>query len=679
MITNDPTAASPIAVRMFCVAFLCVIAVALSPVHAADNPLNLRMYSQDFTIDYASPADAQRATLTPTPVLDGKRWAFSARWDDNNPLHIKMHQLMVANGLRGTFYLNASADLHHNKPFGPNYARGLMTDGFTIGGHTQTHAMLTALSANEMFYEVLANRVQRESDINYPMNSFAFPFGQFVTKGDPEVEAVVTDVILRSGFHNTPYRDFVTANPSLSPHEISTSTQVIPGDHVVDPVAFDKQMSRLERIRDQTIRISYCLNLGVHVRQSGAGWDQLNSIFAKYAHNPDWWYCNMNQFAAYDRQFHNSELETLDTQGATRRYRITRPIPAELGDDVPLTFALNDVQIAAVHGDGVDIQKVESGGHVFIDVGHVAAEPLPSKINAIDNSDNSEQPPAAAKLKDFPGFLAWLSRDTDNQTLKLSLHNSGDSSLAHLRLTLRLPPQFKDGLRRIDLSDLPAGAERTESFPLGEQRASPAYLGGRPYLVAELDFHNGPDVGRVFATDLLPASPDSSASLRDSARYFGPLANPQQIDLAALLPTSIAGAPLTDPGSTPDLKWFASTATADYQRYNTERLMLYADDAPWRTTATKLDFKPQTYGVVVDFNLSQQSEVRILTEAKVNAVLLNGKRLDSTDVMTSPVAGSNRAILILTVNDNRGAFKSQPVFLRLSPASGELQYKPPPQ
>jgi hypothetical protein len=665
-----------VSARVVCCVLACAVAAPISAL-AGDNPLHLRTYSQEFSVDYASPADAQRATLTPAPLLDGKRWAFSARWDDNNPLHIKMHEIMAANGLKGTFYLNESIDARHNKTFGANFARGLMTDGFTIGGHTQTHAMLTALSANEMFYEVLANRVQRESDIDYPMNSFAFPFGQFATKQAPEVEAVVTDVVLRAGFHNTPYADFATKNPSLTPFEISTTTQVIPGDHQVDPVGFDKQMARLEKLHDAVVRQSWCLNLGVHVRQSGAGFDQLNTIFAKYGHNPDWWYCNMNQFAAYDRQLRNSQLESLDSQGATRKYRLTRPIPAELGDEVPLSFAVNDVQIVDVHGDGVDVKKVEAGGHVFVDVGHVAAEPLPSKINAIDNLDNSPQPPAEAKLKDLPDFLAWLSCDADKGTIHLSLHNSGATTLSQLRLTLRLPPQFKDGLRRIDLADLVAGQTRTEEFPFGGQQTAPAYLGGRPYMVAELEFHNAAEVDRVFATDLLPAASASSTSLRDCVRYFGPLVKPEQINVAALTAMSVVSAALTNLGETPDLKWTADTATADYQRYNAERLMLYSDDKAWRTIASKLDFKPQTYGVVLDFNLSQAADVKILTEAKVNAVLLDGKLADSTETISAAAAGAHRAILILTVNDNRGAYKSQPVFLRLAPVAGELQYQAP--
>ena len=132
---------------------------AALPAHttrAADpaNPLGLRLYSQELDIHYASPADATRAQLQFAPVYNGKTWAFSARWDDNSTLDFPVQALMVKHGLKGTFYLNRSLP-----NFNAQSVAQLMTGDCSIGGHTQTHPWLPAMLANEMFYELLANRV----------------------------------------------------------------------------------------------------------------------------------------------------------------------------------------------------------------------------------------------------------------------------------------------------------------------------------------------------------------------------------------------------------------------------------------------------------------------------------------------------------------------------------------
>jgi len=354
------------------------------------EPIGMRTYTQELTLVFTSPEDAAKAKLVALPVFEGKKWAFSARWDDNNASHMRMHDAMKKHGLMGTFYLNqgTAPPLKPASAFGSDYARKLMADGFSIGVHCQTHPFLPTQTPNEIFYEMLGNRVERECQTGWPINTMVFPYGQHSSALDPSVHETITQVFVRSGIHNTAYRDFVEKNPGLHPFEVSTSYQVTPGDRTIDALNFDKQMEKVLKL-DPLTADAHCINLGVHVWQSGEAWDDLDALFAKYAHRPDFWYCNMTQYSAYERQFRHSRIEALAPKGAARTFRITRPIGAELGDDIPLTLAVRDGKLAEIKTNGFDCQKFESDGSTLLQLAHSEEQKVPTHIAGVDNTENA--------------------------------------------------------------------------------------------------------------------------------------------------------------------------------------------------------------------------------------------------------------------------------------------------
>lgn len=94
----------------------------------AKQTITLPTFTQQLIIT----SDATRKpVITILPVYDGKTWAFTARWDDNNPNQLNMQKAMASLGLKGTFYLNGSDT---SRQLGGAYARQLSTEGCSVGG-----------------------------------------------------------------------------------------------------------------------------------------------------------------------------------------------------------------------------------------------------------------------------------------------------------------------------------------------------------------------------------------------------------------------------------------------------------------------------------------------------------------------------------------------------------------
>lgn len=655
---------------------LVLLVVSTFPVLAADtsNPLGLRMYSQDIVVTYRTKDDAQKAMLGIMPVFEGKKWAFSARWDDNSGYDFPVHDLMVKYGLKGSFYLNRSYPT-----FGLDAVQKLIAGGCSIAGHTQTHADLPTLLANEMFYEVLANRIQREAEADQTINSFAFPCGVFSSKSDPQAIQAVTEVLVRSGFHNSTYIDFARKNSHLLPYEMSTGHQVYPGDHKVNAKWFDGQIQIIEKDRENRIKDTYLIHMGVHARQTGKELEVLESVFAKYAHRSDWWYCNMTEYAAYDRQYHNTTIELLQDKGEVRQYRITRPIPSELGNDVPLTLEISQADVKSVDSVGFQNERIENSERFLLNLHHSPKQASPTRIDVINNDNNAVEASSDARLAKFPGLHIWLYCDQASNELRVTVRNDGKLPLVNLRPTLRLPSRFIDGLRRLPALDIAAGQEQVIISPLGKQRTENVFREGRGYLVAELDFHLADEVGRIFATTRLPAQPSTEPALRDAVSMLGPLVE-GDMKFESMSKVSIYGSNLEDMIH-PDRKWFTSSES-DRDKYHPECATCFTKDKSWVSLAQGLSGKPQSFLIAVDFTLEQSTNLNLIIDpvAQVTGILLNGQQMDSGEVVHGAVSGTNRLILQLFFKNGRVTWGKFPVFIRIRPEAGELQYKvSPPQ
>ena len=78
----------------------------------------------------------------------------------------------------------------------------LVAAGMTIGAHTLTHPILTQLSPELAWAEIVESRARLESVIGKPIWAFAYPFGD-ETSVSPRVIAMVKQACFDAAFVNT--------------------------------------------------------------------------------------------------------------------------------------------------------------------------------------------------------------------------------------------------------------------------------------------------------------------------------------------------------------------------------------------------------------------------------------------------------------------------------------------
>ena len=472
---------------------MCILAFA-EPV-----PVPVRTYAQQVTLTFVSEQDARESmgAYEQTPrfaqVYDDRKWALSARWDDNQPNSLNMREHMAKFGLKGTFYLNKTDDQGR---YGRDFALRLMQDGFSIGGHTQGHPKLPEVAPNVAFWEIMANRIEREAQIDGPMNSFAFPFGQYKSDANPLAFEATTLALQRSGYHHSVYLDFARKNPFLAEGEFSTVLQVVPGDRVVDADTFRERLNKVFQFEQAYAQSSRCISLGVHAWQPAEELDKLDTLLAELGGKPDWWYCNQNEYAAYHRQVRSARLEPIpgDQGPRVRRFVLHRPEPAELGDNVPLTWVIrgNAVESCAVDGQTVAVRHAD--GRCVVNLPHSQGHGVPVRVDHGDLADSGNSPRQPSSRHRSPpraaprsGPNCAVSDDQRGQPRECPR----DFPIAHA---------VPRGVLAADLGDIPAAAARIAQATLPPVREDPAWSQGAAYWVAEVDFVSPQGPGRIFVT-----------------------------------------------------------------------------------------------------------------------------------------------------------------------------------
>ena len=100
---------------------------------------------------------AKAAKLELLPLPEGKSFAFSTRWDDSNPNHVRMAELLAKHGFKATFYLCSTS----RKGFYSDVLPQLIRKGHSIGNHTLNHRNLATLIPNEVARQILQERPVR--------------------------------------------------------------------------------------------------------------------------------------------------------------------------------------------------------------------------------------------------------------------------------------------------------------------------------------------------------------------------------------------------------------------------------------------------------------------------------------------------------------------------------------
>ena len=232
-------------------------------------------YQLEVQVECASPADAQDADLIFPPLPPGKNTAFSCRWDDSNPRHAIMKELMTKYGYKGTFYL---CQFYNKAKFNQEVMPELCRDGCTIGNHTMNHCPMPYLSANGIHYEMLQLRMLYEDASNQTMNAFVFPYGKYTDRFDPQVQHIIASALRRSGMLGGADKPIAELNRLPENEFFSTEgCDVRPGDKNTDPALFDKYVRKFTPEPGKTAHMA----LGVHTWHSEEDFSKLEESLKK--------------------------------------------------------------------------------------------------------------------------------------------------------------------------------------------------------------------------------------------------------------------------------------------------------------------------------------------------------------------------------------------------------------
>lgn len=431
-----------------------IVAWLLLTVCSVSGGASVPFYRVTAEVECSSPAAAAAAELKFLPLPEGRKVAFSCRWDDSTPSHSRTLALMKRYGYKGTFYLTGGG----RKNFWEQTFPELCKDGFTVGNHTDSHRELPLLTPDGINCEILKWNVLLESRADQPVTVFVAPYGKINSAFFPGVPEMIGSCLQRSGIIGCAdispdlYKFY-----GLKRAELSTTVMLAPGDREPGCSIFDSQIKRrLEQSGDHKH-----ITLGIHSLHTDKGLKQLGESLAKYGRNPQWWYCNENEYAAYRFMVQNSRITGKKVNGKKVTFTLEIPDPAFTGSTVPLWAACGKKQFPIRH-----------------------SRTLPEKIDLAAKDGRSSE---------FPGLTGRLSRPSGNRFV-LILKNSG-LQLENVTATLRLPPGFKEKSVRKQLEKV--GKNLTLSFDAVRIDNGGS---GREFAALQLDFTRAGKRGRLWIT-----------------------------------------------------------------------------------------------------------------------------------------------------------------------------------
>lgn len=104
------------------------------------------------------------------------RAIVTTSWDDGDPMDLKLAELLLEFGIKGTFYV---APCNRERAvIGASELRDL-SKYFEIGAHTLTHPDLRSLNDSELDKELSGSKSELENVLGTPVSMFCYPKGMY--------------------------------------------------------------------------------------------------------------------------------------------------------------------------------------------------------------------------------------------------------------------------------------------------------------------------------------------------------------------------------------------------------------------------------------------------------------------------------------------------------------------
>lgn len=441
------------------------------------------------TAEFANAADAQKAQIAIAPLPEGRKLAFTSRWDDSSGQHVQRAEMFKRTGMVPMFFLNG--DMGYFKGIVPK----LKSLGARFGNHTVNHPFLMESGVNIMFNEVVENKLRIECFSDTPNTSFVIPYS-WECSLEPRRAAMLAKILVDNGI-------FVSSDWPLAATE-QPASEWMPGftfsgnDNQPTDKTFYSGISNA--VASVTKNPDYPkVTFGIHSWCKPDGllkqekW--INETIA--AHKGDWWITDDAHYGAYRYEFWHAKTKKLGVKGNVATFEVLRHDPAFLGEVQPLTYTfIREVQQHAHTFVRVEPIKVSSCG------GYAAVPALPEKIDRMENGASAEFPDLSLTVK------------VDEAKGELSYEFTGDAEV--IAVVVNPAPLWSEG--RI------LSIEARKTVKLGSANKIAEYREGDRLYVVGVDFVKNGVRGRLYATEVVPGSQKKfGGTARDAALVLGPI------------------------------------------------------------------------------------------------------------------------------------------------------------
>ena len=358
----------------------------------------------------------------------------------------------------------------------PDYIKKLMTGGNSIGLHTLTHPFLTAKNPYEQFREYMRDRIDLEVKSQSPVNSQVLPYCNWWAPA-PFIPLSVGWAMRATGVISSPdvmypNRENELGYPAKS---FAQSRYVAPGDRNPDLARFNREMKwALENKKALAIQPS--VSMAMHSWHTAVGLVNLDCAYAMVADNPEWWYCNQNEYGAYRYEAQNTSV-TKKVDGKNVEFTVTRVEPFELGASVPLWFSVDGAKAVSANG-----AKLVNGS---VELSHADGRKLPDVYACADKDGKSQLP-----------FVSLVFTHPEEKVWKAELKTLDGKPVEQLAFSFRFPSQWSKEVIRKDL-----GSQNSVSVTVAQdaKKNDLYYRYGKPYYALQADFMRDGKRYRLYA------------------------------------------------------------------------------------------------------------------------------------------------------------------------------------
>jgi peptidoglycan/xylan/chitin deacetylase (PgdA/CDA1 family) len=149
--------------------------------------------------------------------VNNKLRIVTTSWDDGDYADLKLAELLLSKGIRGTFYVPID---YRERPLGQSDLRSLTCEGFEIGAHGWSQKHLWHLKPEDLAQEVQPCKRVLEDIIGREVQMFCYPRGRYDTN--------VVQALQKAGYRGARTVRMLATTPTFNVFEMPTTLQVFP-------------------------------------------------------------------------------------------------------------------------------------------------------------------------------------------------------------------------------------------------------------------------------------------------------------------------------------------------------------------------------------------------------------------------------------------------------------------